>query len=174
VMLVVTKGSLATLHGGSALGDALVAVGVLGFALYTAYAPLFSDYSRLRFAAWIVIFGTVSTLIASTFAQLIGVAHAPAGIDASDVFGMIYMVVVPAVLAFIFWGYAVSKIGAENTGLFMNAVPIVAFIIGIVSGQRFSAIEYIGAALTIAALVVNNLASRQRVEEQRARAKTAA
>lgn len=164
VMLVVTKGSLATLHGGSALGDALVALGVVGFALYTAYAPVFRDYSRLRFAAWIIIFGTVSTLVASAFAQLIGVAHAPTSIDASDVFGMIYMVVVPAILAFIFWGYAVSKIGAENTGLFMNAVPIVAFVIGILSGQHFSTIEYIGATLTIAALVINNLHSRERAQ----------
>jgi drug/metabolite transporter (DMT)-like permease len=163
VMLVVTKGNLATLHGGSALGDALVAVGVFGFALFTAYTPLFGDYSRLRFAAWIVIFGTVSTLIASIFAQLIGVAHAPVTFDVSVVLGMVYMVVVPAILSFIFWGFAVSRIGAENTGLFMNAVPIVAFIIGIVSGQHFSAIEYVGAALTIAALVISNLHSRERI-----------
>jgi drug/metabolite transporter (DMT)-like permease len=162
VMLVVTKGSLATLRGGSAFGDALIAIGVLGFAIYTAYTPFFSDYSRPRFAAWSIIFGMVSTLLASIFAQLIGVAHAPTTLDASVVFGMIYMVVVPAVLAITFWGYAVSKIGAENTGLFMNAVPIVAFIIGIFSRQHFSPIEYIGAALTLAALVVNNLQSRQR------------
>jgi drug/metabolite transporter (DMT)-like permease len=163
VMLVITKGNLATLRGGSALGDALVAVGVLGFALYTAYTPLFSDYSRLRFAAWSIIFGMTSTLIASVFAQLIGVAHAPTTLNASVVLGMIYMVVVPAILAFIFWGYAVSKIGAANTGLFMNAVPIVAFIIGIISGQHFSSIEYLGATLTIAALVVNNLHARERI-----------
>ncbi len=160
VMLVVTKGSLATLHGGSVIGDALVALGVAGFAVFTAYTPLFADYSRLRFAAWIVIFGTISTLIASIFAQLIGVAHAPTTIDASVVLGMTYMVVVPALFSFILWSYAVSKIGAQNTGLFMNAVPIVAFIIGICSGRHFSTIEYGGAALTIAALIVNNLASR--------------
>jgi drug/metabolite transporter (DMT)-like permease len=163
VMLVITKGSFATLRGGSALGDALVAVGVFGFALYTAYTPLFSDYSRLRFAAWSIIFGMLSTLIASIFALLIGVAHAPTTLNASIVLGMLYMVVVPAILAFIFWSFAVSKLGAENTGLFMNAVPIVAFIIGIISGQRFSAIEYIGAALTVAALVINNLHTRERI-----------
>lgn len=160
VMLVVTKGNLATLRGGSAFGDALVALGVVGFAVYTAYTPLFSDYSRLRFATWAIIFGTLSTLIASIFAQLIGVAHAPVSIDLSVVLGMTYMVVVPAVLAFILWAYAVSKIGAQNTGLFMNAVPIVAFIIGIFSGQVFSVPEYVGAALTIVALVINNLGSR--------------
>ncbi|HEX8806858.1 MAG TPA: DMT family transporter [Candidatus Aquilonibacter sp.] len=160
VMLVVTKGSLATLHRGSAIGDVLVFLGLSGFAVFTAYTPLFADYSRLRFAAWIVIFGTISTLIASIFAQLIGVAHAPTTMDASVVLGMTYMVVVPAILSFILWSYAVSKVGAQNTGLFMNAVPIVAFVIGIFSGRHFSAVEYAGAALTIAALVINNLVSR--------------
>jgi drug/metabolite transporter (DMT)-like permease len=162
VMLVVTKGSLAALHGGSAFGDALIAIGVFSFAIYTAYTPLFGDYSSLRFAAWTIIFGMVSTVITSIFAQLIGVAHAPATIDTSIVLGMIYMIVVPAILAFICWSFAVSKLGAQNAGLFLNAVPIVAFIIGIISGQHFSPIEYTGATLTIAALVVNNLQSRQR------------
>ena len=160
VMLVVTKGNLASLRGGSAFGDLLVAAGVAGFAVFTAYTPLFSDYSRLRFATWIVIFGTISTLIVSVFAQLIGVAHAPTTVDVSVVVCMLYMIVVPAILSFILWSFAVSKLGPQNTGLFMNAVPIVAFIIGVVSGRHFSAIEYIGAMLTIAAHVVNNLASR--------------
>jgi drug/metabolite transporter (DMT)-like permease len=165
VMLVVTKGNFASLAGGSALGDALVAVGVAGIAIYTAYTPLFSDYSPLRFAALSIILGSVSTLIASVFAQLIGVAHVPtASPDMSVIVGMLYMIAIPAVLAFIFWSYAIKAIGAQNTGLFMNAVPIVAFIIGILLGSRFSTIEYIGAALTIAALVINNLASRPAAE----------
>ena len=160
VMLVVTKGNFASLAGGSAFGDALVAIGVAGFAIYTAYTPVFSDYSRLRFAALSVILGTTSTLAASIVAQVIGVAHVPSAPDMSVILGMTYMIVIPAVLAFIFWSYAISTIGAQNTGLFMNAVPIVAFIIGIILGQRFSAIEYIGAALTITALVANNLHGR--------------
>ena len=161
VMLVITNGRLASLAGGSALGDALVAVGVAGFEIYTAYTPLFSDYSRLRFAALSVILGTVTTLIASAFAQIIGVAHVPSAPDLSVVLGMLYLITIPAVLAFIFWSYAISAIGAQNTGLFMNFVPIVAFIIGIFLGSHYSPIEYAGAALTIAALVINNLASRQ-------------
>ncbi|MGD0968061.1 MAG: DMT family transporter [Candidatus Aquilonibacter sp.] len=160
VMLVITKGSLASLAGGSALGDALVALGVAGFAIYTAYTPAFSDYSRLRFATLSIILGTIATVIASIVAQLAGVAHTPSAVDSSVIVGMLYMIIFPAVLAFLFWTFAISKIGAQNTGLFMNAVPIVAFIIGICSGRQFSIIEYVGSALTIAALVINNLASR--------------
>jgi drug/metabolite transporter (DMT)-like permease len=160
VMLVITKGSLASLAGGSALGDALVALGVAGFAIYTAYAPAFSDYSRLRFATLSITYGTIATVIVSIVAQLAGVAHAPTTIDSSVIVGMAYMIIFPAILAFLFWTFAISKIGAENTGLFMNAVPVVAFIIGIFSGQHFAVIEYLGAALTITALAINNLVSR--------------
>jgi drug/metabolite transporter (DMT)-like permease len=160
VMLVITKGSLASLAGGSALGDALVALGVAGFAIYTAYAPAFSDYSRLRFATLSITYGTIATVIVSIVAQLAGVAHAPTTIESSVIVGMAYMIIFPAILAFLFWTFAISKIGAENTGLFMNAVPVVAFIIGIFSGQHFAVIEYLGAALTITALAINNLVSR--------------
>jgi drug/metabolite transporter (DMT)-like permease len=160
VMLVITKGSLASLAGGSALGDALVALGVAGFAIYTAYAPAFSDYSRLRFATLSITYGTIATVIVSIVAQLAGVAHAPTTIDSSVIVGMAYMIIFPAILAFLFWTFAISKIGAENTGLFMNAVPVVAFVIGIFSGQHFAVIEYLGAALTITALAINNLVSR--------------
>jgi len=160
VSLVITKGSFASLAGGPAAGDGLVAVGIIGFALYTAYSPAFDDMSRLRFTTLTLLLGTISTVAVSIVAQLLGIAHAPGAPDASIVIGMIYMIVLPAVLAFIFWSFAIRAIGAQNTGLFMNFVPVVAFIIGIVQGHAFSPIEYGGAALTIGALVLNNLHAR--------------
>jgi drug/metabolite transporter (DMT)-like permease len=41
-------------------------------------------------------------------------------------------------------------------------VPIVTFAIELLLGRRFLPIEYAGAALTIVALVINNIATRQR------------
>ena len=160
VMIVVTKGRLDTLAHGSAFGDALIALGVAGIAIYTAYTPAFNDYSRLRFTALSLIYGTISTVVASAIATALGVARVPVAFTAADAWGMLYMIAIAAILAFFLWAYAVSALGAPNAALFMNGVPIAAFIIGITLGAHFSAVEYAGAALTIAALAANNLATR--------------
>jgi drug/metabolite transporter (DMT)-like permease len=162
VALVVTKGRASALLSGSSGGDGLIALGVLGFAIYTAGAPLFADWSRLRFTALSIGFGTIVTLAVSAIATACGVAHPPHSFDAWDLGGMLYLIFIAAVFALTCWSFAISSIGAQNAALFLNAVPIVAFIIGIFQGRHFSAVEYGGALLTILALVLNNALGRDR------------
>ena len=161
VALVATKGSFATVLHGSLAGDAIMAAGVLCFAIYTIFAPAFKDWSSLRFTTLSVGLGAVATLLVTGAATAAGFSHVPAlQLDATLVWGMLYIILFAAVAAFILWNFAIQKIGAQNTVLFMNAVPIVSFAVALIAGQRFSAVEYAGAALTIAALVAGNLASR--------------
>jgi drug/metabolite transporter (DMT)-like permease len=163
VALVITKGSLATLAGGSVFGDALLALGVACFAIYTAYTPLFDDLSRLRLTALGMIYGTVVTLVVTAIATALGIAHPPHAVGASDWLGMLYMIVFAAILVFLFWNYAIATIGVQNTSLFLNAVPVIAFVIAVAQGAHFTWIEYGGATLTVAALVASNLMARGRV-----------
>lgn len=53
-----------------------------------------------------------------------------------------------------------SVIGAINGILFMNLVPIVAFVITIINGYKVSAFEIIGCLITISALIGNNIYNR--------------
>ena len=161
VALVATKGSLATVLHGSLAGDAIMASGVLCFAVYTTFAPAFKDWSSLRFTTLSVGLGSVAALLATGAATAAGFSRVPAlHLDATLVWGMLYIILFAAVAAFILWNFAIQSIGAQNTVLFMNAVPVVSFAVALVAGQRFSPVEYAGAALTIAALVASNLASR--------------
>jgi drug/metabolite transporter (DMT)-like permease len=162
VALVVTKGRASALLSGSSGGDGLIALGVLGFAIYTAGTPLFADWSRLRFTALSIGFGTIATVAVTAIATACGVAHPPHSFDVWDLAGMLYLIFIAAVFALTCWSFAVSSIGAQKAALFLNAVPIVAFVIGIFQGRQFSAIEYGGAALTILALVLNNVWGRRR------------
>jgi len=174
VALVVTKGNPATLVNGSASGDGLIALGVLGFAIYTAGTPTFSDWSRLRFTALSIGLGTIATVAFSAIATAVGAAHPPHAFDLWDLAGMLYMIFIAAILALTAWSFAVSSIGAQNTVLFLNAVPIVAFVIGITQGRHFTATEYAGALLTIAALVTNNVSARNHAAAPRSRLSRAA
>jgi drug/metabolite transporter (DMT)-like permease len=56
---------------------------------------------------------------------------------------------------------AIGYLGPLNAMLLGNLVPVVTFVIRILQGHRFEAIELAGAALVVAALVANNLYLRR-------------
>ena len=58
---------------------------------------------------------------------------------------------------------AIGYLGALNTMLLGNLVPVVTFAIRILQGHRFDAIELAGAGLVVAALVADNLYLRGRI-----------
>ena len=74
-----------------------------------------------------------------------------------------------AFVAVLTWNAAIASIGPQNAVLFSNLIPVTTFAIEIVRGYRPNAVELVGAALTIGALVANNLlarkAHRRRVRE---------
>lgn len=163
VACVVTKGHIASLtHGGSILGDALVAIGVFSISVYAVGSAEFSDWSALRFTTLSVTLGTLVTLAATAVAVAIGVSHLPAAaLNAAAAAGMLYMSLIGGVFAYLAWNFAVARVGSQRAVLFMNLIPVVTFGIQLLLGQRFSPIELAGAAITLMALIVNNFATRQ-------------
>jgi drug/metabolite transporter (DMT)-like permease len=67
------------------------------------------------------------------------------------------------------WNAAIGLIGPQNVALFGNLIPVTTFAIEIVRGYRPNVAELGGAALTIAALVANNLLARRPAQAQPAR-----
>jgi drug/metabolite transporter (DMT)-like permease len=78
-----------------------------------------------------------------------------------------YLALFTAVLAVLFWNMAIGYLGALNTMLLGNLVPVVTFAIRILQGHRFEVIELAGAGLVVAALIANNLYLRGRILTQR-------
>jgi hypothetical protein len=66
-----------------------------------------------------------------------------------------------AVVAVLAWNAAIRSMGPQNTSLFINLVPVTAFVISIAGGYRPGAVELAGAGLTIAALAGGNLLARR-------------
>lgn len=159
VALVVTRGNVATLlGGGSALGDLLILGGAFAWAIYTLEAPAFGAWSPLRFSALTVALGTLGLFAMTALATLVGAAHVPthAALIAA-LPGMAYLVLVGQAFAIFAWTLGIKHLGSTRAVLFMNAVPIVTFAIEIALGAHFHPVEYIGAAITIGALVLNNV-----------------
>ena len=101
-------------------------------------------------------------LLAYGIAAVAGAAVA-LGVLAGALYGVVLFagVVIGALAAVLAWNEGVRRLGAPNAALFMNLVPVVAFVIAIVRGYQPDAAELGGAALTVAALIGANLAARQ-------------
>lgn len=160
VGLVITRGRLDGL-GQFGLGGLLMIGAVVSWAIYTHGAGRFPEYSPLRYTTLTAVAGTLAMLAASAVADLTGLQHAPAAADLVAVAPQLaYAVVVAAVLAVLAWNTGVRRLGAADAALFMNLVPVTTFAVQTLRGYRPGAVELVGAALTIAALVAANLATR--------------
>ncbi|MFG2055486.1 DMT family transporter [Micromonospora sp. NPDC048930] len=162
VGLVITRGRLDGL-GQFGLGGLLMVGAVISWAIYTHGASRFPEHSALRYTTLTAVAGTLAMLAASAVADLTGVQHAPAAADLAAVAPQLaYAVVVAAVLAVLAWNTGVRRLGAADAALFMNLVPVTTFAVQTLRGYRPGAVELVGAAVTIAALVAANLATRTR------------
>jgi len=168
VFMVITKGDLAqTFTGDTFFGDLLIFLGALCWIVYTIGAVSFPGWSALRFTALTCLPGTAGILILTGIATPGGYASAPAGATLVAVaWELAYLSLLAVVLAVLFWNMAIGYLGALNTMLLGNLVPVVTFAIRILQGHRFEATELAGAGLVVAALIANNLYLRGRMAAQ--------
>lgn len=159
VVLVVTKGDPSVAFGkGELLGDLLVLVGAACWVVYTMGTERFGGWSALKLTLLTLIPGSIALAIATAALVALGVARVPTPGALASVAGELAFLALAGVLAaMICWNAGNRRIGALNSMLMLNLVPIVVFVIGFLQGQRFEAVELAGAGLVIGALAANNL-----------------
>jgi drug/metabolite transporter (DMT)-like permease len=163
VALVISHGDPARLGGSSGLWELLVLAGVLGWTVYTlAASRRFPEFSPLRYTALTAALGTVSVVGITALVTLAGGVESPSAADyGAEWWRLIYVAGPAAVVAVLAWNAGVKRLGAADGSLFINLVPVVTFAIAIGQGYRPGAVEFAGAALTVAALVGANLVARR-------------
>lgn len=168
VALVVSAGHPSTiLHGALGWGEVLVLAGVFSFILYSLGAAEFASFSPLRYTALTAALGWLTIAGATVVAIATGLVDAPTAAQLTSVWPQIAYLAIPgAFVAVLTWNAAIKAIGPQNAVLFSNLIPVTTFVIEIVRGYRPNGVEVAGAALTIAALVANNLFAR-RVQARR-------
>lgn len=163
VGLVITRGRLDGLSR-IGVGELMMIAAVLCWAMYTHGSSRFGDWSPLRYTTLTAVAGTLALLLAAAVADLAGWQHAPNAAALTAIAPQLaYVVVLGAVIAVLAWNTGAQRLGPANAALFMNLVPVTTFVVQIARGYRPVAVELVGAALTLAALVAANLATRSRM-----------
>jgi drug/metabolite transporter (DMT)-like permease len=163
VVLVVTAGDPAQAFAhGTLAGDALVVLGAVSWVVYSLAGGRFAGWSPLRMTVLTCIPGAIGLLVAHGAAIALGWAQPPT-LDAvlSVKWQIGYFAVFTVVLGVLCFNAGVKFLGALNTMLMLNLVPVTVFAIEAALGRSFAPIELAGAALVIGALVANNLYLRR-------------
>lgn len=162
VLLVVTKGRLHGLfEGGTAGGDLAIFLGAVCWVVYSLGAADFPSWSPLRYTALTCLAGLPAVVVATGAAAAAGYIHTPALAEVESVaWPLAYIILVSSFVAVLCWNAGMRAVGAVDGMLFINFVPVTAFAIRIAQGHRFAPIEFVGAALVVAALVANHVTAR--------------
>jgi drug/metabolite transporter (DMT)-like permease len=163
VSLVISGGHPSSIVDGSiGWGDGLVLAGVFSFVLYGLGAAELPDFSPLRYTTLTASLGWLAIAAATVVAAATGLVPLPSAHEVWSVSPQIAYLALPgAFMAVLTWNAAIGLIGPQNAVLFGNLIPVTTFAIEIVRGYRPGAVELVGAAVTIAALVANNLLARR-------------
>jgi drug/metabolite transporter (DMT)-like permease len=163
VLAVVTKGHPSTTFAqGELAGDLLILAGAACWVGYTMATESFRGWSALRFTTLTIVPGTIGCVIVTAALVGLGAATVPTWTELASVWWQLgYLVVFGIVVSMLCWNYGNQRIGALNTMLLLNSVPVVTFAVRVAQGHRFQAIELAGALVVIAALIANNLYLRR-------------
>jgi drug/metabolite transporter (DMT)-like permease len=159
VLLVVSKGHVTGLvAGGTGFGDLLLLLGAVSWVIYSLGAADFPSWSPLRYTAVTCLLSLPAIFGLTAVARLTGYAATPSAADVEAVaWQLAYIIGIASVLGVLSWNAGNRLVGVTNGVLFINFVPVTVFAIRIAQGHRFQPIEFVGAALVIGALIVNNV-----------------
>jgi drug/metabolite transporter (DMT)-like permease len=68
-----------------------------------------------------------------------------------------YLTFFGVIAAMLLWNFGNRRIGPQNATLLINLLPVATFAYRAAQGYEFAAIEVVGAALVVSALIANNV-----------------
>jgi drug/metabolite transporter (DMT)-like permease len=164
VLLVLTKGNPAALMAQSITFEstAFFLLGAVSWAFYTLGGSFFPSWSAYRYTAITTLLGLITILISNE--ALIAFSfnsrpHMEAVISILP--HLFYMVLIAGVLAVLCWNMGNKIISPVNGVLFLDMVPLTAFIITAVTGTPINSGQLLGALLVGSSLLINNLYQRK-------------
>ena len=114
----------------------------------------------MRYTAITAGYGALAAAVIAAGLTLAGLATLPGPAQfAAAGWEIAYITVGAALLGTLCWNSGIRRVGADGV-LFINVVPVTAFVIGIVQGYKFNWAELTGAFLVVAALFANHFPGR--------------
>jgi drug/metabolite transporter (DMT)-like permease len=163
VLMVITKGNINNILAvkNNLIGDILIFIGTICWVIYTIGGTTFSSWSSIRYTSLSCSLGVITICVLTVAGTALNLIKVPTISNIfSNAWGLGYMALIAGVMAVFLWNYGNKIVTPINGILFMNLVPVTTFIISLIQGANFKAIELIGALITICSLIANNIYTR--------------
>jgi len=123
VLSIVSRGDVATIAKLTVQkGDFYILGGVLSWAIYTSLLRLRpSEMHPLTFLGSTISLGVLTIFPFFLFEASRGKSIVLNGLAAS---GILYLALFPSIVAYLFWNYAVEKVGPNRAGFFLYLMPV--------------------------------------------------
>ncbi|WP_269975584.1 EamA family transporter [Dickeya lacustris] len=164
VLLVITNGNPAAVLSSSInmTANLLLIAGALCWVLYTIGGSYFPGWSPVRYTTLTTLLGMISVLVIDLFLMATGTVAVPQLAAVTIVVPhLLYMALVAGLMAVLCWNVGNKIITPTNGVLFMDVVPVTAFIVSALNGVVPTDLQLIGATITATALILNNLNQRK-------------
>lgn len=151
VLVVVSSGSLgALLQHGVNLGDAMMLVATLAYAVYSTLLKKW----QLRLPPLVLLYLQVLVAIVVLFSLF---AMSPkTGLNLQNVPLVLYACLLASMVAPLAWMQAVQRLGPSRTTLFFNLLPLItALIAAVVLKEQLAMYHLVGGLLTLAGVVLS-------------------
>ncbi|WP_276313428.1 DMT family transporter [Pararobbsia silviterrae] len=165
VALVVTKGDIAAAlrEPQHYSANALIVVGALCWVIYTFGALRFKTWSALKYTTLTTWLGLTTILGLNALLCAWRVVPVPNMAELRAVAPhLLYMGPVAGFVAILFWNVGNRILTPLNGVLFMDVLPVTTFIVSSLTGTVPARAQIVGACMTGAALIFNNLYLRRR------------
>ena len=144
------------------VGDIIILSAAACWAIFTILSRKYlAIYSPIQFSAFMSLVGFITLfLIGIPFMLQLDWSK----VTAVGYGGVVYSGLLSVGLAYIIWNNGVKKLGAVRTATYQNLVPVLGLIFGLVLlGEELTLLQYIGAALVIAGIVMARIPQRKKV-----------
>lgn len=159
-MLVITKGDVKAFLGATddLIPSLLIFIAVIGWVIYTMGGSEFSGWSALRYSTLSCLLGTITAIVITFGATLLGNLTVPTVESIMAVSPhLLFMIIFPGVIALLGWNIGVSILSPLNGLLFINFVPVTTLLISIFQGNHVTMFDLLGTILIIVSLLSNNI-----------------
>jgi drug/metabolite transporter (DMT)-like permease len=148
VILVLTQGSLEIIQTLSiSKGDLLILAGNVCWAIYGVLGKKYlNGSSSFETTTYTMIVGAICLLILLAFSS----SPQPLSNVTWSAWGaIIFMAIFTSVLGYLWWNKGMAIIGATNTSLFFNLVPVVTMLLSFLTGAVITVPQVVGTFLVI-------------------------
>ncbi len=164
VVLVITSGDLTAVLAEPAnyFANVPLILGALCWVLYTVGATYFPQWSPYRYTTLTTLLGLVTVFAVDIVLVFVGVIPQPTVVVVFDVAPhLIYMALIAGFVGVLCWNMGNKILTPLNGVLFMDVVPITAFVLSAIIDIVPNDMQLFGACMTAVALLMNNLYQRR-------------